>query len=65
MTDSITWKQLVLGKLNPEDAVANGKVVISEETPKASIPSWIFLIKEIHANGSVIKPNLRRKKRQS
>ena len=35
VTDSITWKQLVLGKLNPEDAVANGKVVISEGTPES------------------------------
>ena len=34
VTDSLTWKQLVLAKLDPEDAVANGKVVISEELRK-------------------------------
>jgi alkyl sulfatase BDS1-like metallo-beta-lactamase superfamily hydrolase len=28
-TDSLTWKQLVLGKLAPKDAVADSKVVIS------------------------------------
>ncbi|HEY9122285.1 MAG TPA: alkyl sulfatase dimerization domain-containing protein [Brevefilum sp.] len=28
-TDSLTWKQLVLGKLIPQDAVANGLVVVS------------------------------------
>ncbi|MGI6634238.1 MAG: alkyl sulfatase dimerization domain-containing protein [Christensenellales bacterium] len=35
VTDSMSWKQLVLSKLNPEDAVANGKVVISEGTPES------------------------------
>jgi alkyl sulfatase BDS1-like metallo-beta-lactamase superfamily hydrolase len=34
-TDSLTWKQLVLGKLDPKDAVANGKVVISGGTPES------------------------------
>jgi len=35
VTDSTSWKQLVLFKLNPEDAVANEKVVISEGTPES------------------------------
>ncbi|MGI6694668.1 MAG: DUF1254 domain-containing protein [Christensenellales bacterium] len=35
VTDSMSWKQLALFKLNPEDAVANGKVVISEGTPES------------------------------
>ena len=35
VTDSASWKQLVLFKLNPEDAVANEKVVISEGTPES------------------------------
>ena len=35
VTDSLTWKQLVLSKLSPEDAVANGKVVISGEAPES------------------------------
>jgi alkyl sulfatase BDS1-like metallo-beta-lactamase superfamily hydrolase len=35
VTDSLTWKQLVLAKLAPEDAVANEKVVISGETPES------------------------------
>ncbi len=34
-TDSLTWKQLVLTKLDPEDAVASGKVVISGEAPES------------------------------
>jgi alkyl sulfatase BDS1-like metallo-beta-lactamase superfamily hydrolase len=34
-TDSLTWKQLVLGKLEPEAAVADGKVVISGGTPES------------------------------
>jgi alkyl sulfatase BDS1-like metallo-beta-lactamase superfamily hydrolase len=34
-TDSLTWKELVLGKLGPEDAVANRKVVISGGTPES------------------------------
>lgn len=34
-TDSLTWKQLVLYKLDPEDAVAAGKVVISGATPES------------------------------
>jgi alkyl sulfatase BDS1-like metallo-beta-lactamase superfamily hydrolase len=33
VTDSLTWKQLVLYKLNPEEAVANGKVIITGGTP--------------------------------
>ena len=32
-TDSLTWKELVLGKLDPAVAVENGKVVISGGTP--------------------------------
>jgi hypothetical protein len=35
VTDSLTWKQLVLAKLDPEAAVANGKVVISGGTPES------------------------------
>ena len=35
VTDSLTWKKLVLAKLDPEDAVANGKVVISGGTPES------------------------------
>jgi len=35
VTDSLTWKQLVLSKLDPEDAVANGKLVISGGTPES------------------------------
>ena len=35
VTDSLIWKQLVLAKLDPEEAVANGKVVISEGTPES------------------------------
>ncbi len=35
VTDSLTWKQLVLAKLNPKDAVANGKLVISGATPES------------------------------
>jgi putative sterol carrier protein len=34
-TDSLTWKELVLGKLDPEAAVANRKVVISGATPES------------------------------
>ena len=34
-TDSLTWKELVLGKLDPEAAVANGEVVISGGTPES------------------------------
>ena len=34
-TDSLTWKQLVLYKLDPEDAVTAGKVVISGATPES------------------------------
>jgi alkyl sulfatase BDS1-like metallo-beta-lactamase superfamily hydrolase len=34
-TDSLTWKELVLAKLYPEDAVAGGKVVISGGTPES------------------------------
>ncbi len=32
VTDKITWKQLVLGKVAPEDAVARGAVLISSGT---------------------------------
>jgi len=35
ITDSQTWKQLVLGKLDPAAAVANGSVVISGGTPES------------------------------
>ena len=35
VTDALTWKQLVLYKLTPEDAVAYGKVVISGGTPES------------------------------
>jgi alkyl sulfatase BDS1-like metallo-beta-lactamase superfamily hydrolase len=35
VTDSLSWKQLVLGKLEPEVAVANGKVVISGGSPES------------------------------
>jgi alkyl sulfatase BDS1-like metallo-beta-lactamase superfamily hydrolase len=34
-TDTQSWKELVLGKLAPEDAVSNGKVVISGGTPES------------------------------
>ncbi len=34
-TDSLTWKQLVLGKLAPQVAVANGKVVVSGGTAES------------------------------
>lgn len=33
-TDALTWKQLVLAKLDPETAVAGGKVAISGGTPQ-------------------------------
>ncbi len=35
MTDSLTWKGLVLGKLDPRVAVGNGAVVISGEPPES------------------------------
>ena len=35
VTDSLTWKQLVLSKLDPKDAVANAKVAISGGTPES------------------------------
>ncbi|MDI9497000.1 MAG: alkyl sulfatase dimerization domain-containing protein [Bacillota bacterium] len=35
VTDQLTWKQLVLTRLSPEEAVANGKVVVSGETPES------------------------------
>jgi alkyl sulfatase BDS1-like metallo-beta-lactamase superfamily hydrolase len=35
ITDSLTWKELVLYKLDPEDAVTNGMVVISGGTPES------------------------------
>jgi hypothetical protein len=31
----LTWKELVLSKLTPEDAVEKGKVVISGGTPES------------------------------
>jgi len=34
VTDSLTWKNLVIGKLNPEDAVADGDVGISGVDPE-------------------------------
>jgi alkyl sulfatase BDS1-like metallo-beta-lactamase superfamily hydrolase len=34
-TDSLTWKELVLAKLTPEDAIANGVVVVSGGTPES------------------------------
>ncbi|MDI9519887.1 MAG: alkyl sulfatase dimerization domain-containing protein [Bacillota bacterium] len=34
VTDSLTWKQLVLSKIDPKDAIANGKVVISGGDPE-------------------------------
>lgn len=34
-TDSLTWKELVLGKLDPEAAVTNRVVVISGATPES------------------------------
>ncbi|NPV63781.1 MAG: MBL fold metallo-hydrolase [Methanotrichaceae archaeon] len=34
VTDSLTWKNLVLGKLNPTDAVTNGDVEISGGDPE-------------------------------
>ncbi len=37
ITDSLTWKQLVLGKLTPEDAIATGKVEISGGDPGSFI----------------------------
>ncbi len=33
ITDSMTWKEMVLGKLQPEDAVSNGQVVIAGADP--------------------------------
>ncbi|KPL81078.1 hypothetical protein ADN00_00680 [Ornatilinea apprima] len=35
VTDLLTWKQLVLAMLNPEDAVATGKVLITGGTPES------------------------------
>jgi hypothetical protein len=34
-TDSVTWKELVLGKLDPEAAVAARDVVITGGTPES------------------------------
>ena len=34
-TDSLTWKELVLYKVHPETAVADGRVVISGGTPES------------------------------
>ena len=34
ITDSMTWKKLVLGKLRPEDAVSNGQVDIAGADPE-------------------------------
>lgn len=33
VTDTMTWKELVLGKLQPEDSVSNGQVVIAGADP--------------------------------
>jgi alkyl sulfatase BDS1-like metallo-beta-lactamase superfamily hydrolase len=49
VTDSLTWKQLVLAKLDPEDAVANGKLVISGGTPESF---YAFLALFDHGVGS-------------
>lgn len=35
ITDSLTWKELVLYKLDPRDAVADGKVTISPGSPES------------------------------
>ena len=35
VTDLMTWKQLVLSKIDPKDAVANGKVVITGGNPES------------------------------
>jgi hypothetical protein len=35
ITDTLTWKELVLGKLAPEDAVATETVVIAEGIPES------------------------------
>lgn len=35
VTDSLTWKELVLYKLDPETAVADGKVIIFKGTPES------------------------------
>jgi alkyl sulfatase BDS1-like metallo-beta-lactamase superfamily hydrolase len=35
VTDTMTWKKLVLSKLEPEVAIADGKVVISGGTPES------------------------------
>ncbi len=43
-TDVLTWKQLVLGQLAPEAAIASGKAVISGGTLKASMRSWPCLM---------------------
>jgi alkyl sulfatase BDS1-like metallo-beta-lactamase superfamily hydrolase len=32
-TDTLTWKRLILGQLKPQDAVADGRVVVSRGTP--------------------------------
>ena len=34
ITDSMTWKELVLGKIQPEDAVSDGQVVIAGADPE-------------------------------
>jgi alkyl sulfatase BDS1-like metallo-beta-lactamase superfamily hydrolase len=34
ITNSMTWKQLVLGKIQPEDAVSDGQVVIAGADPE-------------------------------
>jgi alkyl sulfatase BDS1-like metallo-beta-lactamase superfamily hydrolase len=34
VTDTMTWKELVLGKLQPEDSVSNGQVVIAGADPE-------------------------------
>jgi alkyl sulfatase BDS1-like metallo-beta-lactamase superfamily hydrolase len=44
VTDSQTWKELVLYKLAPQDAVVGGRVTISRDTP-ASFYSFMDLFK--------------------
>lgn len=44
-TDSTTWKQLVLGKVTPQDAVANGAVTINSGTAE-NFYAFIDLFKE-------------------
>ena len=50
--DSLTWKQLVLGKLDPQAAVASGAVVISGGTP-ASFYSFMDLFDAASSQSTV------------